>query len=90
MDAYASMHEQSLSRASAKRSEKPDKSVVKEPELPTDVEYRLSRNIVAHDMCAFLFAVVLRFFTCCAATEGWVSCNASLRARVRECAILFM
>lgn len=65
MGAYGTMQETSLARASAKRSEKSDKSVVQEPELPADVEDRLSQNIVAHDMCACPC-----FFPCCIATQG--------------------
>jgi hypothetical protein len=50
MAAYSSMHETSMARASAKRSEKSDKIVVNEVETPADVMDRLSQNIVAHDM----------------------------------------
>lgn len=52
MGVYATMHETAVARALAKRSEKTDRTVVKETELPTDVEDRMSRSIVAHDMCA--------------------------------------
>lgn len=56
MGTYASMHETSLARASAKRSEKSDKSAVQEAELPADIDDRLSRNLVAHDMCVSLLS----------------------------------
>ena len=54
MQTYTNMHETSMARATGKRSDRSDKSVVHEPELPEAVEDRLSQSIVTHDMCAFL------------------------------------
>jgi hypothetical protein len=50
MAVYSSMHDKAVARSSTKRSEKSDKIILNDLELPADVMDRLSRNIVAHDM----------------------------------------